>query len=155
VIGLQTPNICKFNSANAMTRDTQGLHGHNRDDDTFAALWATVPFPRIPVDAPKELRALTIEWVIPSHTSVLKIVTREMNALWIDDFTALTIRNEFTQSIAPLAATTFTFLSRDIYTRFDMAVRTLRAVLRPVFLVGNVSPLARPYVDTMLPAPGL
>ncbi|KAH8601203.1 hypothetical protein B0O99DRAFT_648611 [Bisporella sp. PMI_857] len=62
-----------------MTRDTQGLHGHNRDDDTFAALWATVPFPRIPVDAPKELRALTIDVDDPKRVYTIHRATRRHN----------------------------------------------------------------------------
>lgn len=48
-----------------MKRDTQGLRvdGDGNDADVFAALWtAAAPhFPRLPADAPPELRKLTVE----------------------------------------------------------------------------------------------
>jgi len=50
-----------------MTRDIHGLQRHTHDndnDDILLALWATAPFPRLPIDAPKELRKLVVEYVI-------------------------------------------------------------------------------------------
>jgi len=47
-----------------MTRDTHRVHddrGTVSDADIYAALWATAPFPRLPEDAPSELKKLTVE----------------------------------------------------------------------------------------------
>ncbi|KAH7410688.1 HECT-domain-containing protein-like protein [Cadophora sp. MPI-SDFR-AT-0126] len=47
-----------------MTRDTHRVHDDREivsDADIYAALWATAPFPRLPEDAPSELKKLTAE----------------------------------------------------------------------------------------------
>lgn len=47
-----------------MTRDTHRVHDDREpvsDAEIYAALWATAPFPRLPEDAPNEVKRLTIE----------------------------------------------------------------------------------------------
>ena len=47
-----------------MTRDTQRLHDEHpstNDDRIYAVLWATAQFPRLPDDAPAELKNLAID----------------------------------------------------------------------------------------------
>ncbi|TVY37933.1 Ubiquitin-protein ligase E3A [Lachnellula occidentalis] len=47
-----------------MTRDIQRLHDEHdpaTEDEVYAALWATSPFPRLPPDAPEALKKVTID----------------------------------------------------------------------------------------------
>ncbi|KAK0120187.1 hypothetical protein ONS95_011593 [Cadophora gregata] len=47
-----------------MTRDTHRVHDDREtvsDADIYAALWATAPFPRLPEDAPSELKKLMVD----------------------------------------------------------------------------------------------
>lgn len=44
------------------TLDTDDLNSNNTNDAAmYAALWAAAPFPRLPEDAPAEIKALTVE----------------------------------------------------------------------------------------------
>lgn len=46
-----------------MTRDTHRVHDDRSpvDADVYAALWAAAPFPRVPDDAPNELKKAAID----------------------------------------------------------------------------------------------
>jgi hypothetical protein len=47
-----------------MTRDVNGLHEDPNpatEDEVYAALWATTPFPRLPRDAPEALKKVTVD----------------------------------------------------------------------------------------------
>ncbi|KAM3082504.1 hypothetical protein ACMFMF_002164 [Clarireedia jacksonii] len=65
-----------------MTRDTPGpLEGRNSspDDDILAALWAAAPIPRLPRDAPEELKSLTIDVDDPKQVYILHHANRRHN----------------------------------------------------------------------------
>lgn len=62
-----------------MTRDTQGLHG-DRDSageaEVYTALWSAATFPRLPPDAPGELKKLTIDVDDPKRVYVIHRASR-------------------------------------------------------------------------------
>lgn len=65
-----------------MTRDTPGpLEGRSSspDDDILAALKAAASIPRLPRDAPEELRSLTIDINDPKRVYVLHHANRRHN----------------------------------------------------------------------------
>jgi hypothetical protein len=62
-----------------MTRDTQGLHDDHvsvGDAEVYAALWAAAPFPRLPNDAPNELKKLTIDVDDPKRVYAIHRASR-------------------------------------------------------------------------------
>jgi hypothetical protein len=67
---------------NVMTRDTPGpLEGRTSspNDDILAALWAAAPIPRLPRDAPEELKSLTIDIDDPKRLYILHHANRRHN----------------------------------------------------------------------------
>jgi hypothetical protein len=65
-----------------MTRDTQGLHDDRNlepDADVYGALWAAVSFPRLPVDAPPELKKLTVDIEDPKRVYKIHRASRRHN----------------------------------------------------------------------------
>src|SRR4051794_32593189 len=63
---------------NVMTRDTQGrLHDRDSNDaEVYAALWSAAPFPRLPNDAPSEMRKLTIDVDDPKRVYAIHRASR-------------------------------------------------------------------------------
>lgn len=62
-----------------MTRDTQGLHGHRdsaSETEVYTALWSAATFPRLPTDAPNELKRLTIDVDDPKRVYVIHRASR-------------------------------------------------------------------------------
>jgi hypothetical protein len=62
-----------------MTRDTQRLYDDRdpvNDAEVYAALWAAAPFPRIPEDAPIELKKLTINIDDPKRVYAIHRASR-------------------------------------------------------------------------------
>ncbi|EPQ64712.1 Bgt-4252 [Blumeria graminis f. sp. tritici] len=61
-----------------MTRDTARIQTYrdSNDDGTYATLWALAPFPRLPEDAPPELKKLTIEINDPRRVYAIHRATR-------------------------------------------------------------------------------
>lgn len=65
-----------------MTRDTQGLHDDRdpeNDADVYGALWMAAPFPRLPIDAPNELKNLTIDIDDPKRVYAIHHASRRHN----------------------------------------------------------------------------
>lgn len=65
-----------------MTRDTQRPHGDRdsaSDADVHTALWAAATLPRLPVDAPNELKKLTIDIDDPKRVYVIHRASRRHN----------------------------------------------------------------------------
>lgn len=64
-----------------MTRDTQGLLNDRdgNDADVYAALWAAAPFPRLPRDAPADIKRLTIDIDDPKRVYVIHRASRRHN----------------------------------------------------------------------------
>ena len=65
-----------------MTRDTQGLHDDrdlDNDADVYGALWTAAPFPRLPFDAPPELKNLTIDVDDPKRLYAIHRASRRHN----------------------------------------------------------------------------
>jgi hypothetical protein len=65
-----------------MTRDTQGLHDDRElenDADVYGALWTATPFPRLPIDAPNELKNLTIDVDDPKRVYAIHRASRRHN----------------------------------------------------------------------------
>ena len=64
-----------------MTRDTQGLHDRDpeNDADVYGALWAAAVFPRLPLDAPNELKNLTIDIDDPKRVYAIHRASRRHN----------------------------------------------------------------------------
>ena len=65
-----------------MTRDTQGLHDDHdaaNDADVYEALWTAAPFPRLPIDAPNELKKLTIDIDDPKRVYAIHRASRRHN----------------------------------------------------------------------------
>jgi hypothetical protein len=62
-----------------MTRDTQGFHGDRdstSDAEVYTALWSAATFPRLPTDAPNELKKLTIDVDDPKRIYVIHRASR-------------------------------------------------------------------------------
>jgi hypothetical protein len=65
-----------------MTRDSQGLHDDRdleNDADVYGALWTAAPFPRLPVDAPNELKNLTVDIDDPKRVYAIHRASRRHN----------------------------------------------------------------------------
>lgn len=64
-----------------MTRDTQGLldDRDGNDADIYAALWAAAPFPRVPKDAPFEIKRVTIDIEDPKRVYAVHRASRRHN----------------------------------------------------------------------------
>jgi hypothetical protein len=77
-------NICYICSPlrpliNVMTRDTQIIHDDRNPlsgAEVYAALWAAAPFPRLPHDAPNELKKLTIDVEDPKRVYAIHRASR-------------------------------------------------------------------------------
>lgn len=71
-----------------MTRDIQGLRdGHDpaTEDEVYAALWATAPFPRLPEDAPDELKNFIVDVDDPKRIySIHKAARRHQFQLLVE-----------------------------------------------------------------------
>jgi hypothetical protein len=62
-----------------MTRDTYRVHDDREsvsDVEMYAALWAAAPFPRLPDDAPAELKKLTIDIDDPKRVYAIHRASR-------------------------------------------------------------------------------
>jgi hypothetical protein len=62
-----------------MTRDTYRVHDDREsasDAEMYAALWAAAPFPRLPEDAPKELKKLAIDVDDPKRVYAIHRASR-------------------------------------------------------------------------------
>jgi hypothetical protein len=63
-----------------MTRDLQGFRDGLLDpaieDEIYAALWATVPFPRLPEDAPDELNDFIVDIKDPKRLYIIHRAVR-------------------------------------------------------------------------------
>jgi hypothetical protein len=62
-----------------MTRDTYRVHDDREsvsDAEMYAALWAAAPFPRLPDDAPVELKKLTIDIDDPKRVYAIHRASR-------------------------------------------------------------------------------
>jgi hypothetical protein len=62
-----------------MTRDTYRVHDDREsasDAEMYAALWAAAPFPRLPDDAPAELKAFTIDVDDPKRVYAIHRASR-------------------------------------------------------------------------------
>jgi hypothetical protein len=62
-----------------MTRDTHRAHGDQdsaSDAEVYAALWAAAPFPRLPEDAPSDLKKLTINIDDPKRVYAIHRASR-------------------------------------------------------------------------------
>lgn len=65
-----------------MTRETQGLRESRDldiDVDVLANLWAAAPFPRLPSDAPSELKKLTVDIEDPKRVYAIHHASRRHN----------------------------------------------------------------------------
>ena len=65
-----------------MTRDTHRIYDDREvpsDDQVWAALWAAAPFPRLPDDAPNELRKLMVELDDPKRVYSIHRASRRHN----------------------------------------------------------------------------
>ncbi|TVY88608.1 Ubiquitin-protein ligase E3A, partial [Lachnellula willkommii] len=65
-----------------MTRDIQRLHDEHdsaTEDEVYAALWATSPFPRLPPDAPEALKKVTIDIDDPKRMKVPSKPKKQVN----------------------------------------------------------------------------
>jgi hypothetical protein len=62
-----------------MTRDTRRVHEGDVDGEVWAALWTAAPFPRVPEDAPDELKKLTIELEDPKRVYAIHRASRRHN----------------------------------------------------------------------------
>jgi len=61
-----------------MTRDIHGLEDRDsiNNADVIANLWAAAPFPRLPVDAPNDLKKLTIDIDDPKRVYTIHHASR-------------------------------------------------------------------------------
>lgn len=65
-----------------MTRDNPGLHDDRdpeNDVDVYGALWTAAPFPRLPIDAPNEVKNLTIDIDDPKRVYAIHRASRRHN----------------------------------------------------------------------------
>ncbi|KAI1341203.1 hypothetical protein F5Y15DRAFT_414322 [Xylariaceae sp. FL0016] len=71
----------------ATTSATKGLAHHPLDDDILAALWEHAPFPRLPLDAPLEIRELLVDVENPKKVySIYRASRRHDLQLLIEKF---------------------------------------------------------------------
>jgi hypothetical protein len=62
-----------------MTRDTHSLHGSSDsvgEVEAYTALWSTATYPRLPSDAPHELKKLMIDVDDPKRVYVIHRASR-------------------------------------------------------------------------------
>jgi len=66
-----------------MTRDTPVVlderNSKTTDDDVYAALWEAASFPRLPIDAPDQLKSLTIDIDDPKRVYTIYRAGRRHN----------------------------------------------------------------------------
>ena len=124
-----------------MTRDTQGLldeRGSN-DADVYAALWEAAAFPRLPRDAPSELKWLTIDIDDPKRVYAIHRASRRHH------FQSCLRGESLTCPPCDLELISVT----DTSINFDTAVKMNTAQHRHAFLAGKDSLEEHRSVDTM------
>jgi hypothetical protein len=115
---------------NVMTRDTQGLHG-DRDStseaEVYTALWSAASFPRLPADAPNELRKLTIEVDDPKRVYVIHRASRRHH-----------LQNLVEKFVPrPLHVSNLLTVTIGIPSKLDMAANPVPALHRHASLVAS------------------
>jgi hypothetical protein len=127
-----------------MTRDTQGLHGDREsasEAEVYTALWSAATFPRLPTDAPAELKKLTIDVDDPKRVYIIHRASRRHN-----------LQNLVEKSVPPSLHTSklLTFLI-GTRSKSDMAANPLHALRQHASLVERDLRLVwgRRFADTM------
>ena len=132
-------------AANVMnTRDTQGIHDDREfenDADVYGALWTAAPFPRLPADAPNELKKLTIDIDDPKRVYAIHRASRRHNFHVLVERLARCLAVDLSCKVLTI------FI--DILFNSDTAVNPRYALHPHAFLVGDVSLGLHRYAVTM------
>lgn len=90
-----------------MTRDTYRVHDDRdsvSDAEMYEALWAAAPFPRLPNDAPAELKKLTIDVDDPKRVYAIHRASRRHHFQILVERLAYTLLAAFVDGIIVLRA---------------------------------------------------
>ena len=130
-------------SIHVMTRDSQtapDAEDSLSDAEVYAALWATTPFPRLPHDAPNEMKKLAIDIDDPKRVYAIHLASRRHH------FHILVERCAIIHPTLPLSCLTHCL---GIFFKSDTAASLRTVIQRHVSPVANVLRVVLLSEDTM------